>query len=183
MATDFKFAIDCIQESAGSENAKLKVYKSDGTTNVLAETEITSTDRDNPTTVCFEVSGYEDIASDKYQSLVLELTNEYYVDSSTDRNIVVLNMRYVNKTGSDYKVPTGTGYGLRSNSTDNTDHAKWVPTLITDISGDDQDNSAFNNGNDVVVWSESKTTITFPTKHSSNDTTGYRTEAGGSIQT
>jgi len=169
MATDYKFALDCIQESAGSENAKLKVYKSDGTTVVLNETEITSTDADNPTTVTFEVTGMDDPSSSEYQSLVLELTNEYYVDSSTDRNILLEGIRYCTKHSGTYKVNTR---GEEVNASD-SETDKWLPTQVTDISGDDQDNSAHSDGFTVTVWSSSKVTITFPTKHASNVQTGY----------
>lgn len=105
---DYKFKLLCVQEAAGSENAKIKI--SHGATVIVAEQEITSTDTSSPTEVTFEVTGLNAPASGETCDLKIELLNDYYVDTDTDRNVVIIESFYCYKsTGrSDYAIPAVT---------------------------------------------------------------------------
>lgn len=86
------------QESAGDENAKIKI--SAGDTVLIAEQEVTSTDDSNPDKIVFEVTG----VSGNSVNLSVELLNDYYVDSSTDRNAIIHEIWYTDKAdGANYK--------------------------------------------------------------------------------
>ena len=62
MATDYRFAIQCWQDSAGSEDARMDVFI-DGT-KVVDNTTITATSADSPQLVTWETTGLADPAGD-----------------------------------------------------------------------------------------------------------------------
>ena len=97
MATDYRFAVSCWQDKAGSENAKANIFV--GGTQVATEVEITSESADSPQIVRFEATGLADRNSDGSVTVPIKvvLVNEYYVDSSTDRNIWIKEIRYTHK--------------------------------------------------------------------------------------
>jgi len=100
MATDYRFAIQCWQDSAGSENAKANIFV--GGTQVATEVEITATSEDSPQVVSFEATGLADSNSDGSvtEDIKVVLVNEYYVDSSTDRNIWINAVMYTEKNAN-----------------------------------------------------------------------------------
>jgi len=100
MATDYRFAIQCWQDSAGSENAKANIFVND--TQVATEVEITATSADSPQTVSFEVTGLSDPNADGSVTcdIKVSLINDYYVDSSTDRNIWINSIAHICKYDS-----------------------------------------------------------------------------------
>ena len=54
---DYKFLVSATQDSAGSENAKIKIEVEGAV--AVASAEIASTDTDNPTGTLFEVTGLD----------------------------------------------------------------------------------------------------------------------------
>ena len=87
MATDYRFAIRCWQDSAGSEDATINVFV-DGT-QVATNVAVTATSNSSPQVVSFEATGLPDPNADGSVTCAIKvvLTNEYYVDASTDRNV------------------------------------------------------------------------------------------------
>tara|TARA_B100001057_G_scaffold499640_1_gene611090 strand:+ start:1963 stop:2532 length:570 start_codon:yes stop_codon:yes gene_type:complete len=120
MATDYRFALLCWQDQAGSENAKANVYV-DGV-QVMTEAEVTKTSPDDPDYLLFELIGGPDVADSASVDIKVELANEYYVDENTDRNIHIGQIGYIDKKGDNYisnlrVVGDGT---LDLNTSDNT---------------------------------------------------------------
>jgi hypothetical protein len=137
---DYRFAIRCWQDQAGDENAKANVFV-DGV-QVLTEVEITATSVDSAQIITWESLGLTAPAAGTSFDIKVELVNEYYVDASTDRNILIDNFGYINKdTDGNYKKSTlvtdaENPKGITVNSTitdfDNYDnYAYAIPTAAT----------------------------------------------------
>ena len=166
---DYRFAIRCWQDQAGSDNAKANVFV--GSTKVADEVEITATSADSPQIVAWESTGLTAPASDTTFDIKVVLTNEYYVDTSTDRNIHVNGVGYITKaTDGNYKqsimnsaspqVKTGEG-----TITDFTDFGNFAYTVPTAVTGDQlEDNWWSGRGNTdfetIPVWGGDDTGIT-----------------------
>tara|TARA_B100001057_G_C22605879_1_gene854630 strand:+ start:68 stop:577 length:510 start_codon:yes stop_codon:yes gene_type:complete len=93
---DYKFLVSAHQDAAGSENAKIKIEVEGAV--AVASAEITSSDADNPTDIVFEVTGLDATSSSTTIDVKYTLLNDYYVDSSTDRNAIIHQMAYHDKT-------------------------------------------------------------------------------------
>ena len=103
---DYKFLVSATQDSAGSENAKIKIEVEGAV--AVASTEIASTDTDNPTGTLFEVTGLDATGSSTTIDVKYTLLNDYYVDADTDRNARIHQFHYHDKTnGSEYQRPEG----------------------------------------------------------------------------
>jgi len=125
---DYRFAIRCWQDQAGDENAKANVFV-DGV-QVATEVEITATSADSPSTITWESTDLTAPAADTSFDIKVVMTNDYYVDASTDRNIYINGIGYINKdTDGDYKK-------IYSDSLEGADGVK-IPSVITDFSGYD----------------------------------------------
>lgn len=172
---DYRFAIRCWQDAAGSENAKANVFV-DGV-QVATEVEITATSEDSPSIIAWESTGLTAPAADTSFDIKVVLTNEYYVDASTDRNININGIGYLTKAAdgnyiisqfNDATPPVKTGETTITDFTDFSNYAKVIPTAVTG----DQIPSDFWSGRDtdsfytVVVWGSEDTdtgvTMTFP---------------------
>lgn len=161
MATDYRFAVQCWQDSAGSENARLDVFIGD--TKVVDNVEVTATSADSPQVVYWETTGLADPAIDGSvtENIKFVLKNEYYVDAATDRNI------WINAIGYNFKINNVTGmdadtfYYIRSGSnpavelTDFTNLEHYQQPIPTAVSGD-QIPETFWDGvttfNHIPVW-------------------------------
>jgi len=126
---DYRFAIRCWQDKAGSENAKANVFV--GSTQVLTEVEITATSADSPQVIAWESTGLTDPKNDNSVTFAVKvvLANEYYVDADTDRNI------WINGFGLITKAADG---AYKQGDTTITDFTDWtnyetstVPTAVT----------------------------------------------------
>jgi hypothetical protein len=93
---DYKFLVSAHQDAAGSENAKVKIEVEGAV--AVAEAEITSSDADNPTNILFEVTGLDPTSDSTTIDVKYTLLNDYYVDASTDRNAIIHQMAYHDKT-------------------------------------------------------------------------------------
>jgi len=125
---DYRFAIRCWQDQAGDEDAKANVFV-DGV-QVATGVAVTATSAASPTIIAWESTGLTAPASDTDFDIKVVMTNEYYVDASTDRNIYINGIGYINKdTDGDYKK-------VNSDSADASDGTK-IPVVITDFSGFD----------------------------------------------
>jgi len=82
---DYKIALKLYQNQAGSENAKVKISINDIT--VGDNVEISNTDPLNPTLFVYDVSSLPSPAPGTTTTVKVELLNDFYVDSSNDRNI------------------------------------------------------------------------------------------------
>ena len=168
---DYRFAIQCWQDQAGDENAKANVFV-DGV-QVATEVAVTATSADSPQLITWESTGLADDLSTVDIKVVM--TNEYYVDASTDRNITISGIGYIPKAAaeSNYKSATGDDSGVTITTvTDFTNFDNYInsniPTAVTgDQIADDwwssRDTDTFYY---IVVWgSNSNTdgvTITLP---------------------
>lgn len=166
---DYKFLIRAHQDLAGSENAKLSIAI--GGTTVLSEGEITSTDSDNPTELEFEATGLNATGVGVTVDMVCTLSNDYYVDSSTDRNAIIQQIWYTDKAdGTNYKKwdsTSGTWETITSFVTGN-----MLQADMTAVSGDDQP-SIYTAGDWVTCWSASSATITGSLPESSGESGDY----------
>jgi len=172
MATDYRFAIQCWQDSAGSEDARMDVFIGD--TKVVDNVTITATSADSPQLVTWETTGLADPNSDGSVTIDMKvvLKNEHYVDSSTDRNI------WVNTIGHNPKIANATGFSeatyLAIGSDPATAVTDWTTVdsyyqeTPTAVSGD-QIPSDFWSGvtvfHNIPVWGSdgtAGTTITYP---------------------
>ena len=98
---DYRFAISCWQDQAGDENAKLNVWVNGS--QVVTEQEITATNSDSPQLVIWESTGLPDIADDASVTIKVAMATDYYLDASTDRNIHINGIGYIDKAnGTDY---------------------------------------------------------------------------------
>jgi hypothetical protein len=99
---DYRFAIRCWQDQAGDENAKLNVWVNGS--QVITEQEITATNSDSPQFVIWESTGLPDIADDASVTIKVAMATDYYLDASTDRNIHINGIGYIDKAdGTNYK--------------------------------------------------------------------------------
>ena len=99
---DYKFLVSATQDSAGSENAKIKIEVEGAV--AVASAEIASTDTDNPTGTLFEVTGLDATGDSTTIDVKYTLLNDYYVDADTDRNARIHQFHYHDKTnGSAYQ--------------------------------------------------------------------------------
>ena len=99
MATDYKFGFRCWQDQAGDENAKVNILV-DGI-QVGTEIEISATSADSPQIITVEKIGMQDPSADGTTTVQVKLANDYYVDSTTDRNAYIDNMYIICKTAGD----------------------------------------------------------------------------------
>ena len=137
---DYRFAIRCWQDQAGSENAKANVFV--GSTKVADEVEITATSADSPGDISWESTGLTAPASDTSFDIKVVLVNEYYVDASTDRNIHINGIGYLCKdTDNAYKhantdlvdgsVVDSVATTTVTDFSDFTNHVSLVPSAVT----------------------------------------------------
>ena len=169
---DYRFAIRCWQDQAGDENAKANVWI-DGV-QVATEVEVTATSEDAPQLITWESTGLTAPAADTSFDIKVVLTNEYYVDADTDRNIRINGIGYITKSSDgNYKVGKPEGdpptYSVTT-ITDFTDFDNYYNSNIpTAVVGDQIDNDWWASRETdtfyhVVVWGSSDTgvTMTFP---------------------
>tara|TARA_R110001592_G_scaffold43527_1_gene140950 strand:- start:3163 stop:3654 length:492 start_codon:yes stop_codon:yes gene_type:complete len=98
---DYKFLVSATQDSAGSENAKIKIEVEGAV--AVSSAEIASTDVDSPTDILFEVTGLDATGGSTTIDVKYTLLNDYYVDADTDRNARIHQFHYHDKTdGSAY---------------------------------------------------------------------------------
>jgi hypothetical protein len=138
---DYRFAIRCWQDQAGDENAKANIFV-DGV-QVATEVEITATSADSPQLITWESLGLTAPAADTSFDIKVVLTNEYYVDASTDRNIHIDGIGYISKSvefPGTYRISSAAIDGevitnTASTVTDFTDYTNYtisiVPTAVT----------------------------------------------------
>lgn len=170
---DYRFAIRCWQDQAGDENAKANVFV-DGV-QVATEVEITATSADSPQLITWESLGLTAPAADTSFDIKVVLTNEYYVDATTDRNIRINGIGYITKAdGGNYTTidPTVSDNEWEQEVvvTDFTNYDMYFNTNIpTAVTGDQIANDWWASRDEdtfyhVVVWggSEIGVTITFP---------------------
>lgn len=174
MATDYRFAIQCWQDSAGSEDARMDVFI-DGT-KVVDNTTITATSADSPQLVTWETTGLADPAGDGSVDIDIKvvLKNEYYVDTDTDRNIWIdmigYNPKANNVSGQSAAVYTTPSSNPATVVSDWTTADSYMQELPTAVAGD-QIPSDFWSGvtvfNHIPVWGSDGidgTTVTLPLK-------------------
>jgi len=160
---DYRFAIQCWQDQAGDENAKANVFV-DGV-QVATEVEITATSEDSPSIIVWESTGLTAPAADTSFDIKVVLTNEYYVDADTDRNIRINGIGYLTKAfDGNYKLSQFDYSDLdnitKTGETTVTDFADWgcyiasIPTAVTgDQITDDWWSSRDSDGfYHIVVW-------------------------------
>ena len=130
---DYRFAIRCWQDQAGDENAKANVFV-DGV-QVATEVEITAISADSPQLITWESTGLTAPAADTSFDIKVVMTNEYYVDASTDRNINIDGIGYITKAADgNYKVGVS----------DDSDPPVYTDTTVTDFTD-------FNNYANAIV--------------------------------
>jgi hypothetical protein len=118
---DYRFAIQCWQDQAGSEDAKANVFV-DGV-QVATEVAVTATSADSPQLITWESTGLTAPAADTSFDIKVVMTNDYYVDSDTDRNIIINSIGYTFKgNGDNYIKPVSDG----------GDPEVWSSASITD---------------------------------------------------
>lgn len=188
MATDYRFLLSCWQDSAGSENAKMNVWVND--TQVLTEHEITAISEASAQLVSFEATNLSDPNTDGSVTcnIKIELANEYYVDASTDRNIWINNLAYINKASSasdyvvkaaapdsDLSVRNAGGPSVTTDFTNIDTYYDTNSTIPTAVVGDQLPDGFWDDAiaNDafyhIPVWAET-VTITVPLKVSFTNT-------------
>ena len=170
---DYRFAIRCWQDKAGSENAKVNIFV--GSTKVADEVEVTATSEDSPQVIAWESTGLTAPASDTTVAIKVVLVNEYYVDADTDRNVNINGIGYLTKAanGSYKNVSDGTFRDDETTVTDFTVYANYdifgIPTAVTgdQIADDFWSSRAADGFYTVVVLGGSDdtgVTMTFPVK-------------------
>ena len=170
---DYRFAIRCWQDQAGDENAKANVFV-DGV-QVATEVEITAISADSPQLITWESTGLTAPAADTSFDIKVVMTNEYYVDASTDRNINIDGIGYLTKAADgNYKITISTlnddtaiaAVHTENTITDFTDYDNYVSSVVpTAVTGDQiadgwwasRDEDTFHT---VVVWGGSDTGVT-----------------------
>lgn len=138
---DYRFAIRCWQDQAGSENAKANVFV-DGV-QVATEVTITATSADSPQLITWESTGLTAPAADTSFDIKVVMTNEYFVDADTDRNININGIGYLTKAADgNYKLAqydysdldniTKSGETTVTDFTDFDNYANsGIPTAVT----------------------------------------------------
>lgn len=164
MATDYRLCIRCWQEQAGDEDAKINVYLNG--TKVVSEATVSGTNPDTDfNIISWESTDLDDIAienadgtmnDDPLITLKVELVNNLYIDASTDRNVYINGIGYIDKdTDGTYKkwrelasdsseTADFTGTNVETSTTSNikidtiTDFTDWnnyvighIPTEVT----------------------------------------------------
>ena len=148
MATDYRFAIQCWQDSAGSEDAKINIFVDD--TQVATDVVITATSDSSPQIVSFTATGLSDPNADGSVTCAIRvvLVNEYYVDTDTDRNVWINGIGDL-REDDDGNYSGATTYPLTS-FTDFSEvtHIDKIPTAVTgdQIPDDFWDDAITNNG-------------------------------------
>jgi len=175
---DYRFAIRCWQEQAGDENAKANVFI-DGV-QVATEVEITATSEETAQIISWESTGLADPAAGNSFDIKVVLANEYYVDSSNDRNIIINGIGYLTKDsdGNYRNSYHPTGSPLTTIVTDFTDYDNYydnfgdnLPTAVTGDQIEDDWWSSLGGGAfyHIYVWGGSNgTTMTIPITESSS---------------
>ena len=147
---DYKILIKAVQQSAGSEDAKLSITY--GGTTVVDSVAITATDSTSPQTVVFEITGAPASGASTDVDLVCTLDNDYYVDASTDRRITLQELYYTDKAdGSNYKRWNRTTGVWDTIST--FDDTTMIQGEVYSISGNDQP-SDFTARDHVTIFSD-----------------------------
>lgn len=124
---DYRFALKCWQDQAGSEDAKINVFVNGA--QVVTEGVVSATSVDSPTIISWESTGIDAPANDTSVSIRVQLANNHYVDESEDRNVYVGGIGYIDKNdNSSYRIRK---YGADFDSTSNDPAA--TPTTVTDF--------------------------------------------------
>lgn len=125
MATDYRLAIRCWQDQAGDEDSKINVYLNG--TKVVSEAAVTGTDPDTDfSIISWESAGLGDVSVNTRVTIKVELVNNLYVDSSTDRNVYINGIGYIDKD------PDGTYKKYRTLASDSSETADFTATDGTD---------------------------------------------------
>ena len=95
MATDYKFAIRCWQDEAGDEDTKVNVFLNGA--QVLTDAPVSGKALDDTTLLTFDATGLGDVLTDTIVTLKIAITNTLYVDESTDRNVYINGIGYIDK--------------------------------------------------------------------------------------
>jgi len=115
----YRFALKCWQDQAGDEDAKINVYI-DGN-QVLTESVVTATSADSPQIIYLgELTGKPDPSDSLSFTIKVVLANDYYVDSSTDRNV------YIDGIGVALNINEGDPYTNALTPDGITDWSAWV---------------------------------------------------------
>ena len=172
---DYRFAIRCWQDQAGDENAKANVFV-DGV-QVATEVEVTSTSADSPSIIAWESTGLTAPAADTSFDIKVALTNQYYVDADTDRNIRINGIGYLTKAAdSNYKLSVYDDSdpdnitSTETTVTDFTDFSNYVNSIMpTAVTGDQIADDWWSSRSEdsfyhVVIWGggDEGVTMTFP---------------------
>ncbi len=171
---DYRFAIRCWQDRAGSDNAKVNVFM--GSTKVADEVEVTATSEDSPQVIAWESTGLTAPAADTSFAIKVVLVNDYYVDADTDRNVNINGIGYLTKAANgSYKNNTvdGSDNKVEATISDFTDFNNYyingIPTAVTgdQIPDDFWSGRAADGFYTIVVWGgtdDTGATMTFPVK-------------------
>ena len=130
---DYRFGIRCWQDKAGDENAKANVYLNGA--KVVSEQEITKTGSSDPDYIFWESTGLAapNTNGSVTVSIRIELVNDLYVDASTDRNIMIDSIGYIDKAdGSNYIIKKFKGWDGEG-KTDDRDPAFDETTGLTTV--------------------------------------------------
>ena len=185
---DYKFLLLLRQEAAGSDNAKVNITING--TQVETDLEISQTSANGTITchgekfqpVVVEGTGLTAAVntpdSALTESITISYTNDYFVDSDTDRNIEMCNVLYYTDkaNGSDYKkININESDELVGETiTDFTDMSKMIETSVSSVSGAISDWSSGY----VQMSVNGDYTITFGVPSSSGRNAKYPGEAG-----
>jgi len=90
---NYKIALQLYQSQAGDENARVNISV-DGAT-VGDNVEVSNTDSENPTLFVYDVADLPSPAADATITVKVELLNDHYVDSNSDRNVHWVGTGYV----------------------------------------------------------------------------------------
>lgn len=186
---DYKFLLLLRQEAAGSDNAKVNITING--TQVATDLEISQTSANGTVTchgekfqpVVVEGTGLTataNPATSVTQTITISYTNDYFVDSDTDRNIEMCNVLYYTDkaNGSDYKRVDTSGADVEDDTgeviTDFTDMSKMIETSVSSVSGAISD---WTSGY-VQMSVNGDYTITFATPNSTGRNGKYPGDAG-----
>ena len=157
---DYKFKIQAYQQAAGDEDAKISITDADGNV-VGSNLVISSVDADSPTVHVVEVTGLDAPADDNTTQLTINFENEYYVDASTDRNVIITAVDWSEKAdGISYKTwDKETSSIIESTDADAFVTEKAGQKIVTAVSGDDQ-TSNYTAGDFIIIWGGNPVTLT-----------------------
>lgn len=99
MATVYKFGLKMWQDQAGDEDAKINVFVNDS--QIITEQAITATSAESPQIVSWESEGLGDPSNGKTVTIKVVLANDYYVDSTTDRNAWISDIYAIDRFSAD----------------------------------------------------------------------------------